>query len=86
MEKVDEDKKGVKAVNSGPARDASKRSRDSSKMTKEDQLFKLEGDLKKLKVDLQVARNKENELRDQIVSAAASKSGGNARICFLRFP
>ena len=36
-------------------------------------MAKLEGDLKKLKVDLQVARNKENELRDQIVSSAASK-------------
>ena len=70
-----DDKKLGKASNPNavPARDASKRSRDSSKMTKEDQLMKFEGDLKKLKVDLQVARNKENELRDQIVSAAASK-------------
>ena len=78
MEKIDvgfDDKKLGKASNPNavPARDASKRSRDSSKMTKEDQLMKFEGDLKKLKVDLQVARNKENELRDQIVSAAASK-------------
>ena len=76
MEKVDsggDDKKLGKASNPGPARDASKRSRDSSKMTKEDQVVKLESELKKLKVDLQVARNKENELRDQIVSAAASK-------------
>ena len=38
------------------------------------QVAKLEADLKKLKVDLQVARNKENELRDQIVSSAASKN------------
>jgi len=36
-------------------------------------IVKLEGDLKKYKIDLQMARNKENELRDQIVSSAASK-------------
>lgn len=32
----------------------------------------MEADLKKYKIDLQMARNKENELRDQIVSSAAS--------------
>ena len=77
---LDEKRTGGKASNVGVPRggggcDTSKRNRDSSKLaTKEDQVAKLELDLKKLKVDLQVARNKENELRDQIVSSAASKT------------
>jgi hypothetical protein len=33
----------------------------------------MEADLKKYKIDLQMARNKENELRNQIVSSAASE-------------
>ena len=34
---------------------------------------KLEADIKKLKVDLQLSRNKENDLRDQIVSYMTGK-------------
>ena len=34
---------------------------------------KMEGDIKKLKVDLQLSRNKENDLRDQIVSYMTGK-------------
>ena len=35
---------------------------------------KMEGDIKKLKVDLQLSRNKENDLRDQIVSYMTGKN------------
>ena len=42
-------------------------------LTKEEQMAKLEGDVKRLKIDLQISRNKENELRDQIVSYSSSK-------------
>ena len=94
---LDEKRTGGKASNvgglprGGGGGDASKRSRDASKIaTKEDQVVKLELDLKKLKVDLQVARNKENELRDQIVSSAASKNyfsnTGSPRYPFQMIP
>ena len=39
-----------------------------------DPTVKMETDLKKLKVDLQISRNKENDLRDQIISYMSSKS------------
>ena len=42
-------------------------------LTKEEQVVKLESDVKRLKIDLQISRNKENELRDQIVSYSSSK-------------
>ncbi len=45
----------------------------SGSLTKEEQLNKLEGEIKKLKVDLQLSRNKENDLRDQIVSYMTSE-------------
>ena len=35
---------------------------------------KMESDIKKLKVDLQLSRNKENDLRDQIVSYMTGKN------------
>ena len=61
-------------------RDASRKNRgdgaSSGKQgsTKEvDPTAKMEGDLKKLKIDLQISRNKENELRDQIISYMSSK-------------
>ena len=38
-----------------------------------DPTVKMETDLKKLKVDLQISRNKENDLRDQIISFMSSK-------------
>ena len=36
-------------------------------------VIKLESDVKRLKCDLQLSRNRENELRDQIVSYMSSK-------------
>ena len=61
-------------------RDASRKNRgDASTSGKQgstkdnDPTAKLEADLKKLKVDLQISRNKENELRDQIISYMSSK-------------
>ena len=36
-------------------------------------MIKLESDVKRLKCDLQLSRNRENELRDQIVSYMSSK-------------
>ena len=44
-----------------------------AKMTKEEMVAKLETDEKRLKVDLQISRNKENDLRDQIISSMSSK-------------
>ena len=44
-----------------------------AKMTKEEMVAKLETDVKRLKVDLQISRNKENDLRDQIISSMSSK-------------
>ena len=43
-------------------------------MSKEELVGKLEMDLKKLKTDLQQSRNKENDLRDQIISYMSSKT------------
>ena len=59
----------------GNQRDASRKNRgDANKtQTKEEQLAKMEQDVKRLKIDLQISRNKENELRDQIVSYSSSK-------------
>ena len=61
-------------------RDASRKNRGDASMsgkqgsTKDnDPTAKMEADLKKLKVDLQISRNKENELRDQIISYMSSK-------------
>ena len=36
-------------------------------------MIKLESDVKRLKCDLQLSRNRENELRDQIVCYMSSK-------------
>ena len=44
-----------------------------AKMTKEEMVAKLENDTKRLKVDLQISRNKENDLRDQIISSMSSE-------------
>merc|ERR1719384_1594790 len=61
-------------------RDASRKNRGDASMsgkqgsTKDnDPTAKMEADLKKLKVDLQISRNKENELRDQIISYMSSE-------------
>ena len=46
--------------------------------------IKLESDVKRLKCDLQLSRNRENELRDQIVSYMSSEYRGH-RTCFILF-
>ena len=38
-------------------------------------VIKLESDVKRLKCDLQLSRNRENELREQIVCYMSSKLG-----------
>ena len=65
----------------GGGRDASRKGRDGDgKKGKEDSgkdplslTIKLESDVKRLKCDLQLSRNRENDLRDQIVSYMSSK-------------
>jgi len=66
--------------NAGAPRDASRKGRSSAasggsslsggslSASKDELINKMETDIKKLKVDLQLSRNKENDLRDQIVS------------------
>ena len=73
-------------------RDASRKNRgDGSSSGKQgatkevDLTAKMEGDLKKLKVDLQISRNKENDLRDQIISFMSSKLEVLAEINGLLF-
>ena len=70
----------------GAGRDSSRRGReviekksekDSAKDGREGHMplmIKLESDVKRLKCDLQLSRNRENELRDQIVCYMSSKS------------
>ena len=48
-----------------------------------DPTVKMETDLKKLKVDLQISRNKENDLRDQIISYMSSKFRLSILFCNL---
>ena len=65
--------------NAGAPRDASRKGRSSAtsggsgpsgslSASKDELTNKMESDIKRLKVDLQLSRNKENDLRDQIVS------------------
>ncbi len=69
--------KGSKAKQSaastaGVSKEALRRSKEA-KMTKEEIAQKLEQDVKRYKVDLQISRNKENDLRNQIISYMSSK-------------
>ena len=68
----------------GAPRDASRKGRSSAASggsglfgglspSKDELICKMESDIKKLKVDLQLSRNKENDLRDQIVSFMTGK-------------
>ena len=70
--------------NAGAPRDASRKGRSSAasggsglsgslSASKDELICKMESDIKKLKVDLQLSRNKENDLRDQIVSFMTGK-------------
>ena len=61
-------------------RDTSRKGRDGDKKSDKEAgkdnlslVIKLESDVKRLKCDLQLSRNRENELRDQIVSYMSSK-------------
>eukprot|EP00096_Caligus_rogercresseyi_P016483 TRINITY_DN915_c0_g2_i1.p1 TRINITY_DN915_c0_g2~~TRINITY_DN915_c0_g2_i1.p1 ORF type:complete len:737 (-),score=175.85 TRINITY_DN915_c0_g2_i1:1572-3782(-) len=58
-----------KSGNASSSRDSSsKKNRDLSKLSKDELMTRMESDIKRLKCDLQLSRNKENELRDQIIS------------------
>jgi len=77
-----------KSVNSG--RDTSRKGRDGDKKNEKDGakdnlslVIKLESDVKRLKCDLQLSRNRENELRDQIVSYMSSERGLKSEISSL---
>ena len=68
----------------GGGRDASRKGRDGDKKGDKDSgkdplslTIKLESDVKRLKCDLQLSRNRENDLRDQIVSYMSSEFGLN---------
>ena len=65
-------KRSSKAAVGQQTRDASRKGRATSN-SKDELITKMESDNKKLKVDLQLSRNKENDLRDQIVSYMTSK-------------
>lgn len=64
-----EKKRSAKMNGGSQPRDASRKGRSSTATCQKDEIItKMESDMKKLKVDLQLSRNKENDLRDQIVS------------------
>jgi hypothetical protein len=74
----------VNNAGGGTPRDASRKGRSSAASggsglfgglspSKDELICKMESDIKKLKVDLQLSRNKENDLRDQIVSFMTGK-------------
>ena len=46
-------------------------------------VIKLESDVKRLKCDLQLSRNRENELRDQIVSYMSSEYRGHRTLFYF---
>merc|ERR1712098_285527 len=77
-----------KSVTGG--RDTSRKGRDGDKKSDKDGskdnlslVIKLESDVKRLKCDLQLSRNRENELRDQIVSYMSSERGLKSEISSL---
>lgn len=92
-------KRSAKPGNVAP-RDASRKGRafvasttstSSASPTKDEIIAKQEGDMKRLKVDLQLSRNKENDLREQIVSfmtgnEARRKPFNAVKLCFKPFP
>ena len=82
-ESVSADNKNINRSNSkslNGGRDTSRKGRDGDKKSDKEAgkdnlslVIKLESDVKRLKCDLQLSRNRENELRDQIVSYMSSK-------------
>jgi len=74
----------------GGGRDASRKGRDGDKKGDKDSgkdplslTIKLESDVKRLKCDLQLSRNRENDLRDQIVSYMSSERGLKSEVSSL---
>ena len=82
-ESVSAENKNINRSNSKSltgGRDTSRKGRDGDKKSDKEAgkdnlslVIKLESDVKRLKCDLQLSRNRENELRDQIVSYMSSK-------------
>jgi len=80
-----------KSVGGGAARDPSRKGERVEKNVKEDKasaghlslMIKLESDVKRLKCDLQLSRNRENELRDQIVCYMSSERSLKSEISSL---
>lgn len=60
--------------NSSSAKDGMKKGKENKPApTKDEIMAKMEQDLKRVKIELQLSRNKENDLRDQIISYMSSK-------------
>jgi len=80
-----------KSVGGGTARDPSRKGERVEKNVKDDKagtghlslMIKLESDVKRLKCDLQLSRNRENELRDQIVCYMSSERSLKSEISSL---
>lgn len=80
-----------KSVGGGTTRDPSRKGEKLEKNVKEDKagtghlslMIKLESDVKRLKCDLQLSRNRENELRDQIVCYMSSERSLKSEISSL---
>ena len=81
-ESVNSENKNINRSNSKSlnGRDTSRKGREGDKKSDKEAgkdnlslVIKLESDVKRLKCDLQLSRNRENELRDQIVSYMSSK-------------
>ncbi|XP_040573999.1 macoilin-1 isoform X1 [Lepeophtheirus salmonis] len=74
-----------KSGNASQSRDSSsKKSRDLSKLSKDELITRTESDIKRLKCDLQISRNKENELRDQIISYMSNERNLKSEISNLQ--
>jgi len=92
-ESVGADNKNINRSNSkslNGGRDTSRKGRDGDKKSDKEAgkdnlslVIKLESDVKRLKCDLQLSRNRENELRDQIVSYMSSERGLKSEISSL---
>jgi chromosome segregation ATPase len=80
-----------KSVSGAGARDPSRKGERTDRLVKEDKagtghlslMIKLESDVKRLKCDLQLSRNRENELRDQIVCYMSSERSLKSEISSL---
>lgn len=74
-------------ANNSIPRDTSRKGRGGdgkAVFTKEETISKMEADIKKLKVELQLSRNKENDLREQIVTYMSSERTLKSEISTLQ--